>query len=649
MTITTTWTSAASLSAGTYDWNNLSNWTAGIPDGTQDLVEFAPTFAGAYTIVNSTQNASNIQIDDPNVTFLEGAFSVLGADRSIVINAGTISLQDGSVIAGALGRGDGTITLGGNAVIEGNGIALDGAGLYSFSSAGTAMTSIIFNGGTVIAKVGSVSILEVGGTVQAGSAAPNFQIAGNAGLAFDNTVDSSTVVTFTGGSAATGILIDDQAMAPGNGVPNPTPGALILNVAQMDVGTVGGPTLDRIEIAGDNGATAIWNGSTLEVTRSDAFVDKFVFGAGYSAALDGIVTSHDGTNSFFSFDAICFASGTRLRTTDGDRAVETLTAGDLVAVEQGGQLSFQPVKWIGYRTLDLTKHPRPQFTAPIRIARGAFGENLPVRDLSVSPDHCLFLDGKLIPAKLLVNGMTIRQDLELRSITYYHIEMERHSVLLAEGVAAESYLDTGNRAFFSNAGLALMLHPEFHVNNGLRCWATDACAPLAVSPAAVLPVWRPLADRAVALGYTKPTHATTTDADIHLVADGRRIETIAVERGRHSFIVPAGVKSLALASRSVVPSVLVQYLDDPRQIGVAVRGITIRGMADRVEFSADHPALDRGWHAPERADGAMWRWTTGHGVLPVGIVAGPIVVDVIVSETTTYLIDESRAEGRLAA
>ena len=187
------------------------------------------------------------------------------------------------------------------------------------------------------------------------------------------------------------------------------------------------------------------------------------------------------------------------------------------------------------------------------------------------------------------------------------------------------------------------------MNAGLRCWETDACAPLAVSPAAVQPVWRPLADRAIALGFVPPTHATTTEADIHLLADGRRIDSIAVKGGVHSFMVPAGVKSLALASRSVVPNVLVQYLDDPRQIGVAVRGITVRGMAEQLQFAADHPALAHGWHAPERADGAVWRWTKGHGTLPVGVVSGPVVVDVMVSETTTYLIDDAPAEGRLAA
>ena len=105
----------------------------------------------------------------------------------------------------------------------------------------------------------------------------------------------------------------------------------------------------------------------------------------------------------------------------------------------------------------------------------------------LSPDHCLFLDGKLIPAKLLINDMTIVQERETRFVSYYHVELEHHAVLLAEGAPVESYLDTGNRAFFSNASLALVLHPESTVNAGLKCWERDACAPLAVSQPAVGP------------------------------------------------------------------------------------------------------------------------------------------------------------------
>ena len=83
--------------------------------------------------------------------------------------------------------------------------------------------------------------------------------------------------------------------------------------------------------------------------------------------------------------------------------------------------------------------------APIRIQRDAFADGMPHRDLVVSPDHAIFVDGKLICARQLVNGTTIRQELDWTAVDYYHVELDQHAILLAEGLPAESYLDTGNQ------------------------------------------------------------------------------------------------------------------------------------------------------------------------------------------------------------
>ncbi|MEA2742672.1 MAG: hypothetical protein QOG25_1043, partial [Acetobacteraceae bacterium] len=56
-----------------------------------------------------------------------------------------------------------------------------------------------------------------------------------------------------------------------------------------------------------------------------------------------------------------------------------------------------------------------------------------------------------------------------------------------------------------------------------------------------------------------------------------------------------------------------------------------------------------GWHAPERSGGFIWRQTTGKGVLPVGAVDGPVIVEITVGETITYLIDDVRSNARVAA
>jgi hypothetical protein len=75
--------------------------------------------------------------------------------------------------------------------------------------------------------------------------------------------------------------------------------------------------------------------------------------------------------------------------------------------------------------------------APIRIKAGALGVNTPKRDLVVSPDHCLYLDGALVPARLLVNGRSVVAETGMAEVTWYHVELETHEVLVADGAAAD--------------------------------------------------------------------------------------------------------------------------------------------------------------------------------------------------------------------
>lgn len=344
----------------------------------------------------------------------------------------------------------------------------------------------------------------------------------------------------------------------------------------------------------------------------------------------------------------CFARGTHILTAEGEVAVETLAVGDMIVTVSDGRRVTRPVKWLGQRRIDIAGHPRPVTVAPIRVRRGAFAPNVPKRDLLLSPDHCLFLDAKLIPAKLLVNGMTIVQERATRSVHYYHVELERHAVLLAEDVPVESYLDTGNRAFFANAGLALVLHPEFQVNAGLKCWVEDACAPLAVSPATVEPVWRRVAERAEWLGYAPPCHETTDDAELRLLVDGRTIHAVSTDRGRYVFVVPA-TSSVRLVSRAVIPSDVVPCLDDFRSLGVAISRIVMRVSDEEIVIPVDHPTLSRGWHAVERGGGRMWRWTDGDAELPIGRSAGSVMLEVHVAHAETYIVGASSVLPRMVA
>ena len=165
----------------------------------------------------------------------------------------------------------------------------------------------------------------------------------------------------------------------------------------------------------------------------------------------------------------CFARGTLIRTPDGERPVETLEPGDRVVLAAGGE---SEILWVGRRRLRIDGLDRPELQRPIRIGAGTLGGGLPHRDLVVSPDHAMFLDGVLVPAGLLVDGTRIRQE-NVETIEYFHVELAAHDVILAEGAPAESYLDTGNRDTFANAPL-VALRPDLSAGSeriGTACAA----------------------------------------------------------------------------------------------------------------------------------------------------------------------------------
>jgi microcystin-dependent protein len=171
----------------------------------------------------------------------------------------------------------------------------------------------------------------------------------------------------------------------------------------------------------------------------------------------------------------CFASGTRLTGASGPIVVEALRIGDLVLTVSG---RLAPVRWLGHRAVALARHPRPFDVMPVRVTAGAFGDGAPARDLVLSPDHAVFVEGRLVPVRHLINGASIVQERRAR-VTYWHVELDRHDVILAEGMPCESYLDTGNRAAFANSGPAMDLHPDF----ARRLWRQRGCAPIVTNAA----------------------------------------------------------------------------------------------------------------------------------------------------------------------
>ena len=157
--------------------------------------------------------------------------------------------------------------------------------------------------------------------------------------------------------------------------------------------------------------------------------------------------------------AACYRKGTKILTLRGEIPIEELSNSDMAVGPSGEKV---PVRWIGWRQLSIpASEPKRDDLLPVRISRGALADNVPKRDLYVSPDHALYLEGWLIPARLLINGTTITQCDEAAEIVYYHVELAQHSVLLAEGAPAESYSECGgNRTFFANSRGVTSLRAE---------------------------------------------------------------------------------------------------------------------------------------------------------------------------------------------
>jgi len=188
------------------------------------------------------------------------------------------------------------------------------------------------------------------------------------------------------------------------------------------------------------------------------FDDPSIFGGGRSIFSPTATMASSGYPNNYLADphptlvttplATCFAAGTMIATPTGERLVETLSIEDPIVTRSG---KIVPVKWIGRQTLH--RHvfgPRQQ---PVRIRANAFGSGKPYSDLIVTADHGIVLGDFVINASALVNDMSVeflpREETE-DSFTVYHVETERHEVILANGVTSETFVDAVTRSHFDN-------------------------------------------------------------------------------------------------------------------------------------------------------------------------------------------------------
>jgi len=324
--------------------------------------------------------------------------------------------------------------------------------------------------------------------------------------------------------------------------------------------------------------------------------------------------------------ALCFVAGTLIATPSGQVPVEALRTGQTVLTASGAE---RPIAWIGQGQILATRGRRGPAT-PVIVKKGALADNVPSRDLHVTKGHALYLDDVLIPVGFLVNHRSIVWDDHAQEVKLYHIELDSHDVLLANGAPAESYRDDGNRWLFNNA------------NSGWDQPAKPPYAPVLTGGAVVDAIWRRLLDRA----GPRASMPLTDDADLHVVADGAPLYATRHEDGRYVFHLPGTSTDIRIVSRASAPQEL-GLARDPRVLGVAVRDILLRRRDEERAIPAEDRSLTEGFHAFETENG--WRWTDSAARLPAEMVqfgAGPIELIVAVASTGTYL---DSGESRRAA
>lgn len=308
-------------------------------------------------------------------------------------------------------------------------------------------------------------------------------------------------------------------------------------------------------------------------------------------------------------NSLCFAAGAQVLTARGEVGVETLVEGDLVVGIRGGRL--QPVRWVGHREVDLLAHPDPDSINPVRVCADAFGPGQPHRDMILSPNHALYVDGHFIAVRYLLNGVTIRQE-HWDSVTYYHVELESHDVMLVDGMTAESFLDIGNRGAFSNGGEPVMLHPDF----ARQTWEAEACAPDLPKGAELTHLRAVLLERAAVLGHT-----LSDDPDLCVVVGKRSIRPIETKDG-FRFNLPKGTRTVKIVSRCFKPSEMRAEGNDSRILGIGVQSL----MLDDTLIALDDARLTVGWYEPEPGlrwtKGAASLRTAGAHTLTIGLFRG---------------------------
>ena len=219
-----------------------------------------------------------------------------------------------------------------------------------------------------------------------------------------------------------------------------------------------------------NGINFTIDGNVSNVNDGSGNIDFYNISSSMPFAYSENNNSGFGTANATKSTMACYCTGTLIRIVrhgaEIDTAVEDLCIGDHAVTASG---AHRPIKWIGTRSYAGRFVNSNPDALPICFKVGSLGDGVPSRDLWVSPKHAMFLDGCLIPAEHLVNGATIVKAQRVEAVTYWHVELDSHDVLLTEGAPSESFVDDNSRGMFHNAHTFAELYPDALRRDAIYC------------------------------------------------------------------------------------------------------------------------------------------------------------------------------------
>jgi hypothetical protein len=386
----------------------------------------------------------------------------LGAGGDIFVQQGaTLTIEGGTLDNGTVTAGQGA---GGGAAGQayGSGIFIQGDQSVTFGTGQTAGQTTRVNG--VITDQTGSDTTDIYNDPGAGSVI----------VAGTGTVVLGADNTYTGGTTIqSGTLELGAAHAAGSGAIKFDPGTLEFTSATAPTNPIenfgAGDTI-QIDDFTEQSGTYFNNTLTLHGTNGSGGVIVTLDVPGLAPSNFAVNVADDTTTISYGTgesDIVpCYCPGTLIRTKRGQKKVEKLKIGDEVLTASG---AARPIKWIGRRSYLGRFVMGRKDILPVSIKAGALDDNVPKRDLWISPNHALYLDGMLIEAKDLINGASIVQAQSVETVEYIHIELDTHDVIIAEGALAESYIDDDNRLLFQNAHEYREQYPQVAIGPARYC------------------------------------------------------------------------------------------------------------------------------------------------------------------------------------